>query len=146
MTALDTIETLVRAWQHDLDLDHWTITLHPGADPDQTTYMSVDRPRCYNRARINIAAWILDPHAPKPDDVLDDPRQDPAALETIVVHELIHLCLQPLARTDELLDGLLHRDVHAVYQTAAGDALEQSVDHIAAALARHHPKTPAARA
>lgn len=131
------LRKLVDTWAGRLGLDRYRLSVQMGGLDDATSYAEVSR-SVYQRGVIHFAPWLLDGHA-TPDDVLGI-ELTPDFIETIVVHELLHLWtrdLRAIVRDD--CDGLVHPDAYRQLDLAAMRAEEQLVDGLAEALVKAWP-------
>lgn len=128
------LRKLFKLWKHRLGLDQWHIEVRIEPCEDPESYMEVERSIDYQRARIIVSPWMIG-KGEIPKGVLL-PLTDEMVEESLV-HELLHICTRDLVsivRND--LNGMVHRDVHRVFDDAVSRADERCVDALAVSLCR----------
>jgi hypothetical protein len=128
------LEQRVHAWQKRLGLEAWRIDVRVEACDTSTCYAQIARAGDYKDAVLSVQPWLLG-DGRGPDTVMHpDVAQDRQRVEEIIVHELLHLAVQPMRRVVDTLDGQLHRDVARVFDDSLDQAEERVVDELARAL------------
>lgn len=120
------LERYVRTWQRRLGLDEWRIEINLDGDVpehnDEKAEASAIRSQVFDDAEVRFHPdWRM---------------WSPYKLETVVVHELLHLVIRDLELIVDDVDGLLHRDVHDVIREGYRRHVEQAVDRLAHRLVR----------
>lgn len=132
------LRELFSLWQNRLGLDRWRVVVEIGGVTIDGAYMQCVRSVSYRRARIHVQPWVLTNDIPEGLIVQDF---TPKEIECAVVHELLHCPTLPLAAmVQDDLDGMLHRDVQAVFEASFHRAEENFIEDLALALVENWPK------
>lgn len=133
-TSVAELRRLTALWQRRLGLGHFAIGVRIG-DPEEGCTAAVLQPRPeYEEAVITFAPWLVGRGDPGDGLIVPLEEWDARRVEVTVVHELLHVCVKPMTRTLDLVDGHLHRDSEAILRAALEAAEERVVDRLARAL------------
>lgn len=124
------LEDVIATWAQRLDLLQWEFTLKLDTPPEHTEGLA----EIHCHEQYDRAAIFLRP------DWQDWPQRGPIgdlgiSLDYLICHELLHAQMRDLDKIPlDDIEGMIHRDAHAVVIEAYVRKREHLVDHLARAL------------